>query len=148
MEALGSQLAVSVPFTRMRGVGCAPLTQLPYEWCARIGWADGRQDEVWFRHHASGQNRDGFTALDKPWFIKVHGSRIGQNAAEWQAGRDTLSGVGPDWTRMEPTGRRGGGGERELPRVDPGEAWGGWALEPPYGHADFPPATRRTWPIR
>ena len=96
MEALGSQLAVSVTFERMRGVGCAPVTQLPYEWCANIRWADGRQDEVWFRHHASGQNRDGFTALNRPWFIKVHGPGIAQNAAEWQAGRDALSGVGPD----------------------------------------------------
>ena len=41
---------------------------------------------------------------------------------------------------MEPTGLWGGGGERELPRVDPGEAWGGRAVESPYGYADFPHA--------
>ena len=119
---LGSQRATSVTFEYPRGVGHAPVAKLPRHWYATIGWGDGSKDEVWFCHHAGGRNRDGVAAVSRRWSTKVHGLAAIQNAEEWQAERDALPGGEPEGPRMEPTGLWGGGGEREPPRVDPGEA--------------------------
>ena len=97
-----SPVMASVTFIYPQGTGCAPVSKLPREWYATICWGDGSTDEVWFCHRAE----------------------------EWQADRDALPGEerwggrGPEGSRIEPTGLRGGGEERVLPRVDPGEAWG------------------------
>ena len=130
--------AEAVTIKSWRDSGLAPRTGLPKEWRAVIRWSDGSEEGASFSYHASGNNRDGFGTEDKPWFIKVHGLETNQNAEEFQAGRDALSGRGGVCAGMppKPTGRSEGVGERGLSSGD--------CVPTPRGYADFPPGRRRT----
>ena len=86
-----SQRVSAVSFVQGRGPPQTPRTRLDEQVLLDVTWEAGRSQQVWFRHHASGQGRDAFVAVGKQWTLKCHllGAKTeSTNKTEWDEYRN------------------------------------------------------------